>query len=151
VNRAACDIKTGIDAASPRARGGVSGPAAAIATPGANVKLIDVEPLQGVLAEFIRARGWQRYHSPKNLAMALSVEVAELVEIFQWSTEAQSHAIMSTDQSDHVRHELADIFIYLTQLASALGVDLNAAVETKLALNAQKYPPLPGDAAHDER
>jgi NTP pyrophosphatase (non-canonical NTP hydrolase) len=124
-----------------------SGPIVAIATPGANVKLIDIEPLQGVLAEFVRARGWQRYHSPKNLAMALSVEVAELVEIFQWSTEAQSHAIMGTDQSEHVRHELADIFIYLTQLAGALDVDLNAAVEAKLALNAKKYPPPADDAA----
>lgn len=114
------------------------------------MKLIDIEPLQGVLAEFVRARGWQRYHSPKNLAMALSVEVAELVEIFQWSTEAQSHAIMGTDESEHVKHELADIFIYLTQLARALDVDLNAAVEAKLALNARKYPPLPDGAPRDE-
>ena len=109
------------------------------------MKLIDIEPLQSVLAEFVRARDWQQYHSPKNLAMALSVEVAELVEIFQWSTEAQSRAVMQTDEAEHVRHELADIFLYLAQLARALDVDLNAAVETKLALNAQKYPvPEPG-------
>ena len=113
------------------------------------MKLIDIEPLQGVLAEFVRVRDWQRYHSPKNLAMALSVEVAELVEIFQWSTEAQSRAIMGTAESEHVRHELADIFLYLAQLASALDVDLNAAVEAKLALNAKKYPP-PDEAERNQ-
>lgn len=109
------------------------------------MKLIEIERLQTVLADFIRARDWAKYHSPKNLAMALSVEVAELVEIFQWQTEAQSAQVMHSDEREHVRQELADILIYLTELAMVLQVDLDAAVRDKLALNAAKYP-----AATDE-
>ncbi|MBY4897782.1 nucleotide pyrophosphohydrolase [Cupriavidus sp. AU9028] len=109
------------------------------------MKLIDTAPLQQVLDDFIRARDWSKYHSPKNLSMALSVEVAELVEIFQWKTEEESRNVMATEEREHVRQELADILIYLTELASALGVDLDAAVRDKLELNAIKYPvPSPG-------
>lgn len=103
-------------------------------------KLIETERLQAVLADFVRARDWAQYHSPKNLAMALSVEVAELVEIFQWQTEAESRAVMDGDEREHVRQELADILIYLTEIAMVLQVDLDAAVRDKLALNAAKYP-----------
>ena len=104
------------------------------------MKLIETAGLETALAEFARARDWEKFHAPKNLAMALSVEVAELVEIFQWSTDAESRAIMSTGQADHVGQELADIAMYLVRLSSVLGVDLNDAVARKLALNAQKYP-----------
>jgi NTP pyrophosphatase (non-canonical NTP hydrolase) len=72
--------------------------------------------------------------------MALSVEVAELVEIFQWQTEDESRRIMQTAERDHVEQELADITIYLTQLVTALGVDLDAAVRKKMEMNARKYP-----------
>jgi dCTP diphosphatase len=106
----------------------------------ARLSLLDITALQRELSDFVDARDWRRYHSPKNLAMALSVEVAELVEIFQWSTEAESRTVMATPEREHVRQELADIFIYLTQLATALDVDMNAAVADKLALNAAKYP-----------
>lgn len=102
--------------------------------------LIDTSALERRLAEFAAARDWDRFHSPKNLSMALSVEAAELVEIFQWSTEAESRAVMQTDQADHVGQELADIAMYLIRTASVLGVDLNDAIEKKLALNALKYP-----------
>jgi len=105
--------------------------------------LIDLKNLQQAALAFGEARGWGKYHSPKNLAMALSVEVAELVEIFQWQTEEQSRGVMATDEREHVEQELADITIYLTQLVTALGVDLNAAIEAKMAMNARKYP-LPG-------
>lgn len=104
------------------------------------MKLIENERLQSVLTDFVRARNWQRYHSPKNLAMALSVEVAELVEIFQWQTEAESHRVMEGPEREHVQQELADILIYLTELAMVLGVDLDAAVRDKLERNAVKYP-----------
>ncbi|ESJ21839.1 MULTISPECIES: nucleotide pyrophosphohydrolase [Cupriavidus] len=104
------------------------------------MKLVETERLQQVLNDFIRARDWARYHSPKNLSMALSVEVAELVEIFQWKTEQQSLTVMATDEREHVRQELADILIYLVELASVLEVDLDAAVRDKIALNAAKYP-----------
>lgn len=105
-----------------------------------NMPLIDLKNLQQAAIDFGEKRGWGKYHSPKNLAMALSVEVAELVEIFQWQTEEQSRAIMSTDERAHVEQELADITIYLTQLVTALGVDLDAAVRAKMEMNARKYP-----------
>lgn len=102
--------------------------------------LIDIKNLQQAAANFSDARNWRKYHSPKNLAMALSVEVAELVEIFQWQTEDESRNIMSTDERAHVEQELADITIYLTQLVTTLGVDLDAAVSAKMEMNAKKYP-----------
>ncbi|MHA7678637.1 nucleotide pyrophosphohydrolase [Cupriavidus sp. PET2-C1] len=108
--------------------------------------LIDIKTLQEAAAAFGEARGWGKYHSPKNLAMALSVEVAELVEIFQWKTEEEARGIMSTDERAHVEQELADITIYLAQLLTALDVDLNAAVKAKMEMNAVKYPAKTGGA-----
>ena len=102
--------------------------------------LIDIKNLQQAAYDFGEARHWGKYHSPKNLAMALSVEVSELVEIFQWQTEDESRAVMSTPRREHVEQELADITIYLTQLVTALGVDLDAAVRAKMEINARKYP-----------
>jgi len=104
------------------------------------MSLIDIKNLQQAAKDFGEVRGWRKYHSPKNLAMALSVEVAELVEIFQWQTEDESRGIMSTDKRQHVEQELADITIYLTQLVTILGVDLDAAVRAKMEMNASKYP-----------
>jgi NTP pyrophosphatase (non-canonical NTP hydrolase) len=102
--------------------------------------LIDTAALERAQTEFARARDWERFHTPKNLAMALSVEVAELVEIFQWKTEAESAAVMQGGEAEHVEQELADIALYLVRLCSVLGVDLNAAIEAKMVLNARKYP-----------
>jgi NTP pyrophosphatase (non-canonical NTP hydrolase) len=95
--------------------------------------------LQHRLAEFAAARDWQKFHSPKNLAMALSVEAAELVEEFQWLTEGESRAL-GADRHERVRLELADVFIYLLRIADVLGVDLLRAAEDKVALNEAKYP-----------
>jgi NTP pyrophosphatase (non-canonical NTP hydrolase) len=95
--------------------------------------------LQQRLAEFAAVRDWQQFHSPKNLAMALSVEAAELVEEFQWLTEAQSRAL-TPERHERVRLELADVFIYLLRIADTLGVDLLAAVDDKVVLNEKKYP-----------
>jgi dCTP diphosphatase len=91
------------------------------------------------LAEFAAARDWEQFHSPKNLAMALSVEVAELVEEFQWLTEEQSLAL-DEERRERVRLELADVFIYLLRIADRLGVELLAAADDKIALNERKYP-----------
>jgi NTP pyrophosphatase (non-canonical NTP hydrolase) len=91
------------------------------------------------IREFARARAWERYHSPKNLVMALSVEAAELLEPFQWLTAEQSQHL-STDQHEAVRQEIADVLIYLTRLADLLDIDLLDAAADKLALNARKYP-----------
>lgn len=104
------------------------------------MKLIETAALEAALAEFAQARDWGRFHSPKNLAMALSVEVAELVEIFQWRTEAESNAVMESGEARHVEQELADVALYLVRLCSVLGVDLDAAIAAKLKLNALKYP-----------
>jgi NTP pyrophosphatase (non-canonical NTP hydrolase) len=95
--------------------------------------------LQLRIAEFAAARDWEPFHSPKNLAMALSVEAAELVEEFQWLTEEQSRAL-DAERRERVRLELADVFIYLLRIADKLGVDLVAAASDKIALNEKKYP-----------
>ena len=95
--------------------------------------------LQQRLAEFAAERDWQQFHSPKNLAMALSVEAAELVEEFQWLTEAESNAL-DDERRERVRLELADVFIYLLRLADRLEVDLMRAADDKIALNERKYP-----------
>jgi len=95
--------------------------------------------LQQRLAAFAAARDWEQFHSPKNLAMALSVEAAELVEEFQWLTEAESNAL-DVERRERVRLELADVFIYLLRLADRLDVDLMRAADDKIALNERKYP-----------
>lgn len=88
---------------------------------------------------FAQARDWEQFHSPKNLAMALIVETAELVEHFQWLTEEQSYAI-DPAKREQVALELADIFIYLARLADRLDIDLLDAAARKIALNEQRYP-----------
>jgi NTP pyrophosphatase (non-canonical NTP hydrolase) len=103
--------------------------------------LVQVAALQAALEQFTRERDWQRFHSPKNLAMALTGEVGELVELFQWMSEPESHRAGSDPRTAlAVRDELADVLIYLARLAAVLGVDLDEAVRTKLAANALKYP-----------
>jgi NTP pyrophosphatase (non-canonical NTP hydrolase) len=91
------------------------------------------------LREFSAERDWDQFHSPKNLAMALSVEAAELLEHFQWLTEAQS-AALPADKLAAVTQEIADVQIFLLRLVDKLGIDIDAAVAAKLAVNEQKYP-----------
>ena len=98
-----------------------------------------IEELQARLRAFARARDWGQFHTPKNLAMALVAEAGELVEQFQWLTEKQS-AELDAEKLAAVRHELADVLIYLARLADVLGVDLLAAAADKLALNEERYP-----------
>ncbi|MDH4133619.1 MAG: nucleotide pyrophosphohydrolase [Gammaproteobacteria bacterium] len=99
----------------------------------------DIGELQERLRAFARERDWEQFHSPKNLAMALIVEAAELVEHFQWLTEAQSRALDAAKR-EQVEQEMADVFLYLVRLADQMGIDLLDAAERKIALNAQKYP-----------
>jgi NTP pyrophosphatase (non-canonical NTP hydrolase) len=91
------------------------------------------------LDQFASEREWQQFHSPKNLASALVVEAGELLEHFQWLTEAQSRSL-APEKGEAVSAEIADVLLYLIQLANALGVDPIAAAQAKLRLNAQKYP-----------
>lgn len=88
---------------------------------------------------FADARDWEQYHTPKNLAMALSVEVAELAEHFQWLKTGAPEEL-DDKAREGIRHELADVLLYLVQLADRSGVDLRAAALEKMALNAVKYP-----------
>lgn len=105
------------------------------------LRLIDVKGLSEALAAFSAERDWDQYHSPKNLVMALTGEVGELTEVFQWLSEAQSKSVATNpDTATAVREELADVTLYLVRLASVLGVDLNEAVTLKLQKNALKYP-----------
>lgn len=100
---------------------------------------MNLTELQERLKSFTNKRDWERFHSPKNLSMALSVEAAELLEHFQWLTETQSFSADSVDR-DAVAKEIADIQIYLVLLADKLGVDIEHAVQEKIDENAEKYP-----------
>jgi dCTP diphosphatase len=97
--------------------------------------------LQQELREFAARRHWQRFHTPKNLVMALAGEVGELTDLFQWLTPEESTAVMARpDQAWRVREEVADVFAYLLQLADVLGIDLAAALREKVRRNEQRYP-----------
>jgi len=91
------------------------------------------------LRDFAEVRDWDQFHSPKNLSMALSAEVAEIVEHFQWLTEEQSKTLPK-DKLDEVETELADTLIYLIRLADKLDIDLLKAAQNKIEINEQKYP-----------
>jgi len=95
--------------------------------------------LKQKLEDFVAERDWAQFHSPKNLAMAMIVEAAELVEHFQWNTEAESH-VLSAEKREQVGHELADTFVYLLRISQVLNIDLIEAANNKIALNAVKYP-----------
>src|SRR3954447_21975005 len=95
--------------------------------------------LQRRVAAVFAGRDWDPFHSPKNLAMALSVEASELLEEFQWLTEQQSRSL-DPERLERVRLEMADVLIYLLRLADKLAVDLPRAAADKLVLNEQKYP-----------
>jgi dCTP diphosphatase len=95
--------------------------------------------LRDALREFARERDWDKFHSPKNLAAALSVEAAELLERFQWLTEDESRTLPSAELAK-VRQEMADVLNYLVRLADKLEVNLLEAACEKMAINAAKYP-----------
>ena len=88
---------------------------------------------------FVKEREWEQFHSPKNLAMALSVEASEIVEHFQWLTEEQSYNL-SPSEVTAVEEEIGDVLIYLIRLSDKLGINLIDAATTKLEINKQKYP-----------
>lgn len=98
-----------------------------------------LQDLRSRLQEFVDERDWQQFHSPKNLAMAMIVEAAELVEHFQWMTEQQSREL-APDNKELVAQEIADTFVYLLRIAEVLGIDIIEAANRKLEINAKKYP-----------
>src|SRR4028119_1506578 len=97
---------------------------------------LTLEDLRNAIGAFIAERDWEQFHSPKNLAMALSVESSEIVEHFQWLTEEQSRNL-PPEKLAEVWEEIGDVMIYLTELAEKLGIDPVEAAETKLEINGQ--------------
>jgi dCTP diphosphatase len=95
--------------------------------------------LRARINAFVAERDWAQFHTPKNLAMAMIVEAAELVEQFQWDTPEESQKL-TPEKREAVAHELADTFVYLLRLAEVLEINLIEAANNKINLNAQKYP-----------
>lgn len=101
---------------------------------------MDLEKIKLKLREFAEERDWEQFHDPKNLSMALSVEVAELVEIFQWSKGGGLDEIKDQNIKKEIEREIADIFNYLVRLSDILNIDLEKASLNKIHENAEKYP-----------
>lgn len=110
-----------------------------------------LDDLSARLLDFARERDWEQFHSPKNLSMALAGEAGELLEHFQWLSEAQS-AALDPDRKEAVAMEMADILIYLVRLSERLDIDLVDAANRKIAINQRRYPAerVRGDARRAE-
>ena len=98
-----------------------------------------MKDLRDAIRAFIVERDWEQFHSPKNLAMALSVEVAEIIEHFQWLTQEESRNL-PPEKLAEVGEEIGDVMIYLTELAEKLGIDPVEAAKAKLEINGKRYP-----------
>jgi len=96
-----------------------------------------MEELKTQIKDFINKRDWEQYHAPKNLAMALSVEAAEIVEIFQWK---ETSADLTDNEREALRQEIGDVLVYLLELADKYNIDVIKAAKDKLILNQKKYP-----------
>lgn len=103
----------------------------------------ELKDLAQELHDFATERNWLQHHTPKNLAMALSAEVGELIAEFQWLTEAESYVAPGSEAFARIEDELADVLIYLVRLTDVLGSDLMTAARTKLERNRARFP-LPG-------
>jgi dCTP diphosphatase len=101
---------------------------------------VDLSDVADRLRSFAAERDWERFHDPKNLAMALSAEAGELLEVFQWKTTDEVRSGLSADDVASPSEELADVLIFPVRLADVLGVDLGEAVDRKIAMNAERYP-----------
>ena len=105
-------------------------------------KSTTIRELRNLVAEFIRERDWEQFHDPKNLAMSIAIEAAELMEHFQWDRNEQIPAILEDPgRRKEIEEELADVVCYSLSLANNLEIDLSEAVERKVLKNAEKYPP----------
>ena len=107
-----------------------------------NQPRLDLTDEQKAVAEFIRERDWEQFHSPKNLSMSIAIEAAELMEHFQWTNTPQESQKVLLDPKKHseIKDELADIAIYLLDFCNLYQIDLKKAIQEKLAKNIQKYP-----------
>lgn len=105
-----------------------------------SIEKVDLNLIKEKLKKFSRERDWEQFHSPKNLAMALSVEVAELVEIFQWSNDGGIKEIDNPEIRKHIEEEIADIFNYLIKFVDLMEIDLEEVSLKKIKQNEKKYP-----------
>src|SRR4051812_45798911 len=102
---------------------------------------LNLEKILNTQREFVRAREWERFHTPKNLAMALSGEAAEILELFQWLTPEESERVMDDPKKAvALRHEIADVMFYLLRLADRFQIDLESALWEKFEENGKRYP-----------
>lgn len=131
------DIPVGVLQAQLRRWATVAGRNSASTLPPMD-QTLDLKQLAAYLRRFSTERDWDQFHTPKNLAMALSGEAGELIEIFQWLTPEES-AALDDDARRHTSDELADIAIYLVRLADVLGIDLGDAVRNKMRANEARY------------
>jgi NTP pyrophosphatase (non-canonical NTP hydrolase) len=98
------------------------------------------DQLKQKLIDFRKRRDWEKFHKPKDLALSLVIEAAELLENIQWKTEEEVSRMLKGESPERISEEIADIIIYLTYLCHDLGIDINKAVAEKLSRNEEKYP-----------
>jgi DNA phosphorothioation-dependent restriction protein DptG len=101
---------------------------------------MNYKKIQKTLDKFSRKRNWKQFHTPKNLSMALSVEVSELIEIFQWSNSGGLEEIKDKKIRKNIEEEIADIFVYLLRLCDVINIDIEKAIKNKIDINELKYP-----------
>ena len=101
-------------------------------------EIVNLKKIKNKLIKFSKERDWEKFHTPKNLAMALTVEVSELLEIFQWSLDGGEDVIENS--KEEIESEIADIFNYLVKLVDLLDIDLEKIALKKIDLNSKKYP-----------
>lgn len=106
-----------------------------------NNEALNINDLQKKIQQFATERDWQQFHTPKNIAMALTVEAAELLELFQWLTPEESLSMQDDPKwKERVGEEMSDVLLYLFRMADHLNINLPAAIENKMEKNAKKYP-----------
>lgn len=105
-----------------------------------NDKDTNIQELKDKVFQFVKERGWEKSHNPKNLVMSIAIEASELMEIFQWLDEKQSWDIMNSAEKVHLKEELSDVIIYCISLANQLNIDISSSIEDKIKKNGIKYP-----------
>ncbi|NLV87980.1 MAG: nucleotide pyrophosphohydrolase [Tissierellia bacterium] len=103
-------------------------------------QITTIQEIKDKIAKFVNERDWNKFHSPKNLAMSIAIEAGELMEIFQWLSQEEAWDINSTHEATHLREELSDVIIYCISLANQLDIDISSSIEDKIRKNAVKYP-----------
>lgn len=98
-----------------------------------------MKKIQNIIKDFSNKRDWEKFHNPKNLAMALNVEASELLEIFQW-LDLEQAANLDKEKKEHAKQEIADIAVYLIRICMHYNIDLEEAILEKMKLNEKKYP-----------